>query len=80
MDLKAMERNWDSVVDRLVEIFPQTERDTVEKFSGRISAFVEYVAKAHDLTRLEAIATLEERVALPLDALNEVQTHRMAAE
>jgi hypothetical protein len=80
MDLNVIERNWTDLTDNLLDIFPQLDRKHLQKFEGRISAFVEHLAEVHDLTRREAVATLEDRLVIPASVgVGSVQS-RMAAE
>jgi len=78
MDLNIIERHWADLQDAILRKFPQLEQEALGAFDGRISAFVEYLARAHDLTRQEAVATLEDRLLVPAEAFGEAP--RMAAE
>ena len=80
MDLSLIERNWDRLVDTLIDLFPELDRKRIADFEGRLSAFVEHLAERHHLTREEAVATLEERVLLPAMDFGAQTQNRMAAE
>lgn len=65
MALHLIERHWDALSDRILREFSQIDGAALKRFEGRVSAFVEHLAQMHDLTRQEAVATLEERVLIP---------------
>ena len=80
MDLNLIERHWDSLKATISDLFPELDRKRLDDFSDRVSALVEHLADRHDLTRQEAVDTLEERVLLPVLALEGQHQNRMAAE
>lgn len=46
--------NWSDLIDRILYIFPETERGALERIAGDRSAFVGYLSKQHNLTGTEA--------------------------
>ena len=80
MNLNAIERHWDGLIDTLLDLFPELDSDMMDQFEGRISAFVEHLAEAHHLTRQEAVDTLGQRLILPATASVAAHEPRMAAE
>ena len=52
--MSTLASNWSDLIDRILYIFPETERMELERIDGDRDAFVGYLSRQHSLTGSEA--------------------------
>lgn len=52
--MSAFTSHWSDLIDRILYIFPETERNELEQIDGDREAFVGYLSQRHSLTGSEA--------------------------
>jgi hypothetical protein len=55
----AFQTNWPLVIERIVGLWPETDRETLKRLNGSYDEFAAYLARVHHLTRAEACEVIE---------------------